>query len=202
LFNCAGIPHGPRFDPSEVVTVNFIGLRHLTERAVPLMPAGSAIVSVASVAGSRWMDLTDELDQLMHCDWEEAVAWCRDHPDLVSRTNCYNVSKQALIYYTMWRCVALARLGIRINSTSPGPTDTAMTHLFVEARGLEFYNNLRDRLGRNSTPEEQGCPLLFLNSNDASYITGSNLYTDHGMTAMLSTNQLHRDELRANQPAT
>jgi NAD(P)-dependent dehydrogenase (short-subunit alcohol dehydrogenase family) len=198
LFNCAGIPHGPRFDPVDVVTVNFVGLRHLTELVVPRMPAGGAIVNVASVAGERWKEYCDDLAELMGItDWDDAVEWCRLHPELVSATNCYNFSKQAVIFYTMWRCGDLARSGQRINSIAPGPTDTGMTPLFVEARGPEFYDNLRDRLGRNSTPEEQARPLLFLNSDDASYVTGTTLFTDLGMTAMLSTGQLHRDQLRA-----
>src|SRR5947209_1001484 len=50
LFNCAGV-QGPPFSNLDTMLVNFIGLRHLTELLLQRMPPGSAIVSVASLAG-------------------------------------------------------------------------------------------------------------------------------------------------------
>src|SRR5579862_2670301 len=52
LFNCAGLPQS--FPPMEVMKVNFIGLRHLTEQVVPLMRPGAAIASIASTGGLGW----------------------------------------------------------------------------------------------------------------------------------------------------
>jgi NAD(P)-dependent dehydrogenase (short-subunit alcohol dehydrogenase family) len=49
LFNCAGL--SGRFPALDVVKVNFLGLRHLTEALVPRMPAGATIVNVASLGG-------------------------------------------------------------------------------------------------------------------------------------------------------
>src|SRR5262245_23712184 len=46
LFNCAGLPQ--TFPPLDVMKVNFIGTRHLTEQVVPLMPEGSAVASISS----------------------------------------------------------------------------------------------------------------------------------------------------------
>ena len=49
LFNCAGLPQS--FPPLDVMKVNFIGLRELTERVVSHMKPGAAIVSIASTGG-------------------------------------------------------------------------------------------------------------------------------------------------------
>src|ERR1019366_5818617 len=49
LFNCAGLPQ--TFPPVEVMKVNYAGTRFLTERMLPLMQSGGAIVNVASTAG-------------------------------------------------------------------------------------------------------------------------------------------------------
>ena len=51
LFNVAGVSSGIG-DPLLVVTINFLGLRHLTEALLPKMAAGSSIVSVSSLAAS------------------------------------------------------------------------------------------------------------------------------------------------------
>src|SRR5260370_9813156 len=52
LFNCAGLPQ--TFPPLDVMKVNYIGTRYLTERVLPLMPGGSAICSISSNGGLGW----------------------------------------------------------------------------------------------------------------------------------------------------
>lgn len=55
LVNAAGLP--PRAGAQEaVLAVNYHGLVRLTEAALPLMPKGGAIVSLASKAGARWRE--------------------------------------------------------------------------------------------------------------------------------------------------
>lgn len=49
LFNCAGLPNA--FPAMDVMKVNFLGLRHLTEAVLPLMGEGGAIASIASTGG-------------------------------------------------------------------------------------------------------------------------------------------------------
>ncbi|MGV7643084.1 SDR family NAD(P)-dependent oxidoreductase, partial [Mycobacterium kansasii] len=55
LFNVAGVSSGIG-DPLRVVTINFLGLRHLTEALIPRMPAGSSIVSVSSLAAAAYRE--------------------------------------------------------------------------------------------------------------------------------------------------
>jgi hypothetical protein len=48
-------------------------------------------------------------------------------------------------------------------------------------------------LGRRSTPAEQGWPMIFLNSDAASYVSGTNLATDAGTVGMLTTGRRTMD---------
>jgi hypothetical protein len=50
----------------------------------------------------------------------------------------------------------------------------------------EIFDAMAQGLGRHSAPAEQAWPLIFLNSDAASYISGENLYTDGGTTAGLA----------------
>src|ERR1700755_1745606 len=55
LFNVAGVSSGIG-DALRVVTINFLGTRHFTESLIPLMPPGSAIASVSSLAASAYRE--------------------------------------------------------------------------------------------------------------------------------------------------
>ena len=78
--------------------------------------------------------------------------------------------------------------GVRVNITSPGPTDTAMMPTFVENQRKGFFDECPKPIERrNSRPDEQAWPLIFLGSPLASYISGENIFTDGGTCAgMLS----------------
>ncbi|MEU8803268.1 coniferyl-alcohol dehydrogenase [Spirillospora sp. NPDC048819] len=180
LFNCAGLPQ--TFAPAEVVAVNFLGLRHLTEALVPRMAPGSAIASVASVGGLGWPDLLEHIKGLLAtADFAAGRAWVEDHPDIVDAG--YRFSKACVIAYTMTRSIDFLGRGIRINSSSPGDTTTPMTSHFREFYGGEFWNSRVLPIGRPAEPVEQARALLFLNRPDASYIAGTNLVVDAGATA-------------------
>jgi enoyl-[acyl-carrier-protein] reductase (NADH) len=61
---------------------------------------------------------------------------------------------------------------------------------FENYMGKDFMDAFPKPLGRNSTPAEQAHIMLFLNSDMASYMTGSNVYVDGGFWAGLTTNRL------------
>ena len=109
LFNCAGVPNGGRFSPEEVLRINWLGLRQLTERVLDRMQSG-AIVHVASTAGRGWVDRADLLDELVQLDtFDDGVQWIRAHLDECG--DGYALSKEAVRYYTMWRGVQTVRQG-------------------------------------------------------------------------------------------
>ena len=187
LFNCAGLPN--TFPGQKVFAVNFLGHRHLTEKVIPLMPPGSAVATVSSVGGMNFMMHMGELAELgAISDFAEAKAWCEAHDEFIA--DGYSTSKEALIYYSMARSTSALKQGVRVNCISPGPTDTAMMPAFEEAMGKDYMAAFPKPIGRNARAEEQAYPLVFLNSDAASYISGHNLMVDGGFLGGVMTGQV------------
>ncbi len=198
LFNCAGLA-GPPFTGLDVMLVNFAAARHLTGLVVPLMAAGSAVVSVSSAGAYGWEQSVGQVEGLVATPgYVEAREWCEEHPEVVGEG--YLLSKQAVALWTMHAAIDLAPHGIRVNCTSPGPTDTPMMPSFESYMGKEFMDRFPKPLGRNSTPEEQAHVLVFLNSSAASYMTGSNVYVDGGFSAGMLTGRLDFSLLAGGAP--
>lgn len=178
LFNVAGVSSGIG-DPLLVVTVNFLGLRHLTEALIPRMPAGSSIVSVSSLAAAAYREHRHQVAPLLHtATMQEGVQWCERHPDELRA--CYQLSKEAIILYTMRSATRLGAQGIRINCTGPGVTETPILDQLRTAYGPAYLDDIAKPLGRVSDPAEQAAVLLFLNSRAASYISGQVVWVDGG----------------------
>src|SRR5437868_1916443 len=91
----------------------------------------------------------------------------------------YSFSTQPLLALTMRREVTAIESGVRMNCSSPGSTRTAMSPDFP-ADGVDYISR---PIGRESTPEEQARPVVFLNSGEASYVNGTNLVVDGGNAA-------------------
>jgi NAD(P)-dependent dehydrogenase (short-subunit alcohol dehydrogenase family) len=98
--------------------------------------------------------------------------------------SAYSASKAGV--YGLARVMAndYARLGIRVNAVIPGFTNTPMTKYFMED-DEEREGLLRTiPLGRPGEPEEVAAVMLFLASDEASYVTGAAWASDGGMTAI------------------
>ena len=186
LFYCAGLPGTkPAVD---VMGVNFIGLRHTAEQCVPHLPRGGAIASISSAAGMAYGMMQDKVGALLATNTPaEAREWVEKHQK-EPWFEPYSFSKMCTILWTFRRGAKLTpATGIRLNCISPGPTDTPMMPDFEAATGgnPQFIDLFAQGLGRRSTPAEQAWPMIFLNSDAASYISGENLYTDGGTSAGL-----------------
>jgi NAD(P)-dependent dehydrogenase (short-subunit alcohol dehydrogenase family) len=178
LFNVAGVSSGIG-NPALVATINFLGLRHVTEVLVPKMAAGSSIVSVSSLAAAGYRDHVQAVAPLLNtATMQEGIDWCHAHPDELG--NGYQLSKEAIIFYTMRSATALGAHGIRINCSGPGVTETPILDQLRMAYGQGFLDEIPKPLGRVSDPAEQAAVLVFLNSRAASYITGQILWVDGG----------------------
>ncbi|OBI91578.1 coniferyl-alcohol dehydrogenase [Mycobacterium asiaticum] len=178
LFNVAGVSSGVG-DPQLVLTVNFLGLRHLTEAVIPTMTAGSSIVSVSSLAAAGYHEhLRDVAPLLRTATMQEGAEWAQRHPDTLGTG--YQLAKEAVILYTMRNAVVLGARGIRINCTGPGVTETPILDQLRTAYGPAFLDDIPKPLGRVSNPAEQAAVLLFLNSAAASYISGQVVWVDGG----------------------
>lgn len=99
----------------------------------------------------------------------------------------YAASKAALVNFT--RSVALdhARDGIRVNAVCPGSVETDMIRdawdAFPDRAAARRAWEAKHPVGRIATPEEVAAAVLFLASDDASFITGAALPVDGGITA-------------------
>ena len=92
----------------------------------------------------------------------------------------YGSGKAAIIQFTKYIAIHNAKLGIRVNSISPG----AFPDKEVQ-KNKKFINNLKKKIpmGRIGKPDELKGVIIFLASNASSYVTGENIHIDGGWTA-------------------
>lgn len=121
------------------------------QSALGAMGEGGSIVLVGSVAGSLG----------------------------VAGYGTYAATKAALRSYARSWTVELAPRGIRVNVVAPGPTDTAM--MAAVPADIRAALIAPIPLGRMARPEEVAAATVFLLSDEASFIAGSELHVDGGM---------------------
>jgi len=146
-----------------VYSVNVLGPVYATKHIIGHMKqrrAGS-IINVASVAGVR----------------------------SGAGGNAYSASKAALINFTQTSACEVGDSNVRINAICPGLIETEMTRpIFEHAREIGKESQLGKwcELRRAAKPEEVAGAILFLASDEASYITGQAIAVDGGISASLS----------------
>lgn len=130
----------------QVINTNLCGLFYLARAAIPQMrkQGKGAIVSTASTAG-------------LAGDY-----------GLCS----YNAAKAGLVNLTRAMALDHAREGIRVNCVCPGYMITPMTQAFRDDKAIHEMLLESIPLNRGSSPKEVGQAVLFLASDEASYITG------------------------------
>lgn len=100
----------------------------------------------------------------------------------------YHAAKGAVRLMTKNAAIHWAKDGIRVNSIHPGFVDTPMVSPFTKAdtpegKAMRDYITATTPMGRLGRPDEIAAAIAFLASDDASYITGAELYVDGGFTA-------------------
>ncbi len=199
LINCAGLPNGGRFTATQIMAVNWCGLRMLTEGVLPTMPEGSAVVHVASTAARNWQTHQPELAELLAIEsafdetafgetafgetaFDKTMDWVSSHEAVVG--DGYALSKEAVCYYTFHRSATALLRGVRMNSVSPGVTNTPIAADFVAGVGADAIERAVALAGRIAEPEEMAPALLFLADElSSSFISGVNLTIDRGIKA-------------------
>lgn len=132
--------------------------------ALPQMAAqgGGAIVNVSSVAGLRWVG-------------KDQVA--------------YATAKAGLMQFTRVTAVSFAARGVRLNSVVPGLMDTPLVRRLADRyaggdyEGMVRTRNAQVPMGRMGTAWDVAHATLFLASDEARYITGTEIVVDGGLTA-------------------
>ena len=95
----------------------------------------------------------------------------------------YNVSKAGLVALTRTFALELGHLGVRVNAVAPGETLTPMTEEDLADEGFRRAYLAGVPAQRPASPEEVAAPILFLASDDASYVNGATLVVDGGTIA-------------------
>jgi NAD(P)-dependent dehydrogenase (short-subunit alcohol dehydrogenase family) len=99
--------------------------------------------------------------------------------------SAYVASKHGQIGLTTSVSAELAPQGIRVNLVCPGIIDTPMHHRVRDLLGDEIYDEVvlpKVHLQRAGRPEEIASTIVFLCSDEASYITGTTVTPDGGLT--------------------
>ena len=165
LVNNAGIASWNAGDDASVaewdrlMEVNAKGVFLGTKAVIPAMRAagGGSIINISSISGM--------------------VGQTNIHPG-------YNASKGAVRILTKSTAVQHAAEGIRCNSIHPGPVKTPMTERSWSNPEWLKATERRTPLGRYAEPDEIAYGVLFLASDESSFMTGSEVVIDGGMTAL------------------
>lgn len=124
------------------------------------------------------------IKQMLKQDSKGAIVNCGSVNSHVgkARVSAYASAKGGVKLLTKSTAVAYAARGIRVNAVCPGYIDTPM----MRGLGEEVTNYLvgLHPMGRAGKPEEVAKAVLFLASDDASFITGTTLLVDGGYTAV------------------
>ncbi len=91
----------------------------------------------------------------------------------------YCVSKAGVVMLTKCLAAEVGRAGIRVNAVAPGPIETGMTQSLLEMGRLQQQAATLP-LGRVAKPEEVANVVLFLSTDQSSYITGKTIGVDGG----------------------
>ena len=190
LCNVAGLPQTkPAID---VVKVNFLGLRHLTEALAPTMAEGATVTNVASAAGGGWAARREVLEELLDTPaFADGLAWTEANVE--AQGDSYTFSKELVQLYTLRRSHTLFRdHGVRMNAVSPGILQTNMTAEFRKAVSDKGIDGVAQgsTMGRIGSPVEVAPALAFLASSFSSYCSGSIFVVDGGWGAVTATDQV------------
>jgi NAD(P)-dependent dehydrogenase (short-subunit alcohol dehydrogenase family) len=141
-----------------IMAVNAKGVFLGTKHAIPAMrqAGGGSIVNISSIAG---------IGQSLH------------------QEPAYAASKGAVRIFSKVTASQHARDKIRCNSVHPGPVDTDMLHQAIPDSAALDQRLGRVPLGRMAAVDEIVAGVLYLASDDSSYVTGSELIIDGGALA-------------------
>ena len=142
----------------EIVTINLKGAFFTVQKALPLMARGSAVVLNASINA---------------------------HIGLPG-TTVYGATKAAVVNMAKTMSADLAERGIRVNAVSPGPVETPIFGRggvsSEQSRQTKEWLQNQTLVKRMARPEEIAEAVLYLSSDVSSFVVGTEIVIDGGMT--------------------
>ena len=139
-----------------IFNINVKGLLFTVQKALPLLPDGASIILNASIVGSKGL----------------------------SMNSVYSATKAAVRSFARTWTTDLKDRRIRVNAISPGSIDTpGLSDLLASSESGEQRKKMISTvvpLGRFGTPDEIARAVVFLASDDSSYVTGTELFVDGG----------------------
>jgi NAD(P)-dependent dehydrogenase (short-subunit alcohol dehydrogenase family) len=139
-----------------IFNINVKGLLFTVQKALPLLPDGASIILNASIVASKGL----------------------------SSNSVYSATKAAVRSFARTWTTDLKDRRIRVNAISPGPIDTPGLRKLLASSdaGQQRMAAISTivPLGRLGTPDEIAKAVVFLASDDSSYITGTELFVDGG----------------------
>jgi len=143
-------------DYSQVFDVNVKGVLFTIQKALPLLVDGASIIINSSIASVKGTD----------------------------HFSVYSASKAAVRSFARSFTTDLKSRKIRVNVVSPGPIDTPIFDTIGNKDELLASFSKAIPLGRHGLPIEIAKPVLFLASDDSSFITGVELFVDGGLVSV------------------
>jgi NAD(P)-dependent dehydrogenase (short-subunit alcohol dehydrogenase family) len=134
-----------------IFNTNVRGVLFTVQKALPLLPDGASVILTASVAASKGLPSDSVL----------------------------SATKAAIRSFARTWTVDLRDRRIRVNAVSPGPTETPAFSELVNADARKMIS-ASIPLGRPGTPDEVAKAVVFLASDDSSFVTGIELFVDGG----------------------
>jgi NAD(P)-dependent dehydrogenase (short-subunit alcohol dehydrogenase family) len=143
-------------DYDSIFDINVKGLLFTVQKALPLLKDDASVILNASIVGSKGLPMN----------------------------SVYSATKAAVRSFARTWTTDLKDRRIRVNAVSPGPIDTPGLNNLVASTGageqrLKAISSTVP-LGRLGTPDEIAKAVVFLASDDSSYITGVELFVDGG----------------------
>ncbi len=193
FFGVAGVS-GVHNSFVETLTINYVANKYMTDAYLEKrVPDGGGIVYCTSSGGLGWeipVCKAEYISLINPVGWKATVAAVKalaKGKDDVPSTAYYAVSKRTMNYYIASILEKFAKRKIRINAVMPMGTDTGLRDDFATWTGglenmIEYGTGLAHRLAQ---PEEMAAPMVFLNSDMASFLNGVLLSADFGMLLLI-----------------
>jgi NAD(P)-dependent dehydrogenase (short-subunit alcohol dehydrogenase family) len=183
----AGVAHiagvSGTLDAETVLRVNYLGARRFVDTVLPKVSDGGSIVLVSSLAARRcaW-DVARLRAALAITDWSDALISLG--AATIGGGEAYEISKRLLLAWLPYATAAGSERRIRVNAITPGPVETPLLPGFRESMGADRIEAARNLVGRHARAEEIATAILFLLGPASSWINGTEIVADGGLTAL------------------